>query len=200
MLEIVPLAIFNFLRYLHLIIMKLTEIEKELKGRLDFFRMTELSFFTANGKVKCGDLISLCRHQDQQIAFRASWVLEFFAHDKPELFINHLPDFLVLYPKILNQSVQRCFTKILMLLTAKKFLVAHSISPVIFDECLSASFDWLINPKTPVAVQANALDVIFQLSPYHDWVLEELKVILQDKLVSGSPALTSRAKRILKKK
>lgn len=179
--------------------MKQIEIAQRLKARLDFDGMVELSSLTAKGKASCEDLIDLCGHPDQQVAFRASWVLEFFAASKSEMFLKYLSQFLTLYPKICNQSVQRSFTKILMLLTKRKFMLVQKLNPAMFDECLSASFDWLINPKTPVAVQANALDVIFQLSPYHDWILEELKVILEQKLTSGSPALISRAKRVLKK-
>lgn len=178
--------------------MKKSEIEKQLKNKLDFDGMIQLSFLTANGNVKCEDLISLCDNPDQQVAFRASWVLEFFAHANSETFLSHLTGFLALYPKVTNRSVQRCFTKVVMMLTEKKFLLAQRLKASKFDECLSASFDWLMDSKTPVAVQANALELIFQLSPHHDWVLEELKVILQQKLVSGSPALISRAKSILK--
>ncbi len=178
--------------------MKLIEIQEKLKSRLNFDGMVELAHLTAHGKIKYEDILNLCDYQDQQIAFRASWVLDFFAHANTDMFLTQLSRFLKLYPNVSNQSVQRNFTKIMMLLTEKKFMRMQQLEHTIFDDCLTASFDWLINPKTPIAVQANAIDVVFQLSPYHDWVLDELKVILQQKLVSGSAALTSRAKKVLK--
>lgn len=178
--------------------MRLNEIEEKLKSRLDFHAMKELASGISTKEVKCQDLIALCAHHGPQLAFRASWVLAFVAHTNPVSFLPHLTEFLILYPKATNQSVQRNFTKILMLLTSRKFMLANRLNAAIFDDCLTASFDWLLHPTTDVAVQANALEAIFQLTPFHDWILDELKVILQQKLVSGSPALVSRAKRILK--
>jgi hypothetical protein len=87
----------------------------------------------------------------------------------------------------------------MMQLTDEKFMRKAKFKASVFDECLTVSFDWLLNRETPVAVQCNALDIIFQLSPYHDWIIEELAVILEQKLVSNSPALLSRSKKILKR-
>lgn len=179
--------------------MNLIEIERTLQNRLGFNEMLILAKLTASGKINCREMIGLCNHNNPQIAFRASWVLDAVSTVNLDAFIVHLSDFLELYPTITNASVQRSFTKIMMLLTQEKLMRNQGLKPKSFEECLGATFDWLLNPKTPVAVQSNALEVVFQLSPYYDWVLEELTVILEEKLVSSSPALISRAKRLLKK-
>ncbi|WP_017257847.1 hypothetical protein [Pedobacter arcticus] len=179
--------------------MDLIQIERALQNRLGFNDMLIFAKLTASSKINCRDMMSLCIHKNPQIAFRASWVLDTVTVLDLDVFLVNLSVFLELYPTITNSSVQRCFTKIMMLLTASKLINTVGNEPDRFEECLSATFDWLLNPKTPVAVQSNALEVVFQLSPYYDWVLEELTVMLEEKLVSSSPALISRAKRLLKK-
>ena len=174
------------------------QIEQKLQHRLDFDGMFDLACGTADKKIKCTDIIDLCNYQNQQIAFRASWVLEFAFGLNNQIFLRQLPAFLNLYPKIKNSSVQRNFTKIMIQLTEEKFMGKAKLKPSIFDESLTATFEWLLNSETPVAVQANTLEIIFQLSAYHYWVLEELTVILEQKLISGSPALLSRSKKILR--
>lgn len=178
--------------------MKIAEIEHKLKSHLNFDGMVEIAYAVGNADASCKDVISLCKHKDQQVAFRASWTLDFIAAVYTELFLVNLSDFLKLYPTVKNLSVQRCFTKVMMMLTERKFMHTQNFNSKIFDDCFTATFDWLIDSKTPLAVQCNAMDIVFQLSPYHNWVVEELTVILQQKLISGSPALISRSKKILK--
>lgn len=86
-----------------------------------------------------------------------------------------------------------------MRLTKKDLMHFYRLKPDDFDSILEATFDWLINPKTPLAVQCNAMDIVYRLSPYHDWIKEELKVVLEQKLLVKSAALNSRTKRVLKK-
>lgn len=64
---------------------------------------------------------------------------------------------------------------------------------------VTAVFEWLIDPSTPVAVLANCMDILYAFSGEFDWIREELGyqlVILMDR---GSPALNSRGKRVFKK-
>lgn len=178
-------------------IMDLTDIELLLKSRLDFEKMQALAFTLGQDKAKCEFVIELCVNPDPQIAFRASWVVACFAYLKPDLFVNYLQAVLNSYPKLKNPSVQRSFSKIIMLFSKKEMMHKYQLMPNVFDNSLDASFDWLLDSQTAVAVQANVAEIIFQLSPYHDWVLEELTIILQNKLVHGSQALKSRAKKIL---
>lgn len=175
-----------------------SQIEQKLGTRLCFDEMRDLAMLILNRHSCITEILILCDHQNKQIAFRASWTLEFIAYNDSKRFLKHLNDFIKLYPIITNQSVQRSFSKILMMLTRESIIKTENIDPHIFDECMSTTFDWLLNPKTALAIQCNALDVLFNLSHYHHWILDELKVILQDKLISNSPALISRSTRLLK--
>jgi len=67
------------------------------------------------------------------------------------------------------------------------------------DTLIEGSFDWLIDPETPVAIQCNCMDVLCNLSEKEDWIADELRNILEQNLLSDSPALLSRTKSVLKK-
>ena len=145
------------------------------------------------------DVLDLCFHDKDKIVFRAAWLLEHVEVSSPERFKSVLINFIKCYPNQINWSAQRHFTKIMMRLTRKDLMNFYRLKPDDFDLIIEATFDWLINSKTPLAVQCNAMNIIYQLSPYHEWVKEELKIVLEQKLLVESAALTSRAKRVLKK-
>jgi hypothetical protein len=86
-----------------------------------------------------------------------------------------------------------------MRISEKKWMVYYQLTYSDLENCLNTSFEWLINPKTQVAVKCNCIDIIYHLLEYEDWMLEELKLILEKNLLSNSPALLSRTKKILKK-
>ncbi len=134
--------------------MDVAQIEQKLHERLNFDEMVTLAMLTANGSIACKHIIDLCTHQNQQIAFRASWTLEYIAVIKLEVFIGCFKYFLQLYPKIINYSVQRSFTKIMMLLTKERLIISEGLKAAEFEECLGATFDWLLNPKLQLSYKA----------------------------------------------
>lgn len=154
---------------------------------------------TLDGKYAVANVLDLCFNPNAQIAFRAAWLLENIEKLSAQHFLTICSDFMQRYTKQNNLSGQRHFTLIMMRLTKADGMRFYKLKPEDFDEVLAATFLWILNPKTPVAVQCNAIDVIFQLAKYHEWVLDELKVILEKNLVSNSAALISRSKRILKR-
>ncbi|WP_304068556.1 hypothetical protein [Pedobacter glucosidilyticus] len=159
----------------------------------------DLALQVKNGFILIDDVLALCFHQDKQIAFRAAWLLEYAEITAPDVFKPQVYHFLALYKTTDNASVQRHFSKIGMRLVHPHWCDFYHLSTQDLSNLLEPSFDWLINPKIPVAVKCNCLDIIYALSDKHDWTLEELKVVLQDFLTSSSPALISRAKRVLYK-
>ncbi|WP_026903099.1 hypothetical protein [Pedobacter glucosidilyticus] len=152
-----------------------------------------------SSSISMDDVLQLCFQQDKQIAFRAAWLLEYAEIEAPAVFKPLVHHFLKLYKTTDNPSVQRHFSKIGMRLVHRKWKDFYQLTTQDLSILLEPSFDWLINPKVPVAVKCNCLDIIYALSDEQDWTLEELKVVLQDFLTSSSPALISRAKRVLYK-
>lgn len=142
------------------------------------------------------DLIDLSFYPDPQIAFRATWILEYAFTFNRDSFVVCLPEFLNAYLKQNNNSCRRQYTKILMGLSEKgsNYLEEYDLS-----ELVEVTFEWLIDPETPVAVQVNCLDILFNLSNRYDWIEDELKAQIVFLLKDGTAAMQSRGKNLLKK-
>jgi len=147
-----------------------------------------------------GDLISLSLYPHNEIAFRASWVLEQFLYCRWEDLISLIPEFITGYLIQKNPSCQRHFTKIMMYLTEAGS--QKEIKPLLNEyqeQIIEITFDWLIDPQTPVAVQVNCMDILLHFGKEQAWINEELRSQVQFMLKDGSAAVQSRGKLILKK-
>ncbi len=165
-------------------------------------KMPVLEAFAADMKIPTASWHALCYdRRDDSIAFRAAWVLEYIAAHYPERFIPVFADFLSMLPSQRNRSCQRHFTKILMIITDPKAPENYRDAYLCADrERLAETvFGWLIDPHTPVAVQVNCLDVLYNLISEFDWIKDELKQQTEFLLRDGSAAMQSRGKRILVK-
>jgi len=146
------------------------------------------------------DFIDFSLKPLNELAFRSSWVLEQMFYLRKESFLLSIGDFLTAYPLQENQSCQRHFTKIMMVLTEPGFnqgqffwIVENQV------QIIETTFDWLINPKTPVAVRVNCMDILLNFSSKEAWIADELRSQVQFMLRDGSAAVQSRGKRILTK-
>jgi hypothetical protein len=141
------------------------------------------------------NLIDLSFHSEPEIAFRSAWVLENAFLLNPDSLSPHQPYFLNAYLAQKNRSCQRHYTKILMYLSKGQKL--HEGYDV--ESLINTTFEWLIDPKTPVAVQVNCMDILFNLKHCCDWLEEELKSQIVFLLKDGTAAMQSRGKKLLLK-
>lgn len=146
------------------------------------------------------DLISLSLYPQNEIAFRASWVLEQVLYYRWDDLVPFLPDFISGYLIQKNRSCQRHYTKIMMYLTdsGSEIGIRHLLNEY-QEQIIEITFDWLIDPQTPVAVKVNCMDILLQFGKKQAWITEELSSQVQFLLKDGSAAVQSRGKRILKK-
>ncbi|WP_353136407.1 hypothetical protein [Pseudopedobacter sp.] len=150
--------------------------------------------------VKIRDIYNLSlEHDDPQVVFRAAWVLENVYVYYPSAFDNIQRLFLRDYSKQKNRSAQRIYSKIAMHISQPVQSFMNQVKHENLDTLIEGSFDWLIDPETPVAIQCNCMDVLCNLSKKEDWIAGELRNILEQNLLSNSPALLSRTKSVLKK-
>ena len=147
-----------------------------------------------------GDLISLSLYPQNEIAFRASWVLEQVLYYRWDDLVPFLPDFVSGYLIQKNRSCQRHFTKIMMHLTDSGSNT--EIKPMIMEhqeQIIEITFDLLIDTHTPVTVKVNCMDILLHFAKEQPWIPDELRSQVQFLLKDGSAAVQSRGKRILKK-
>lgn len=166
------------------------------------FKMPILTEFATDATIPATSWHALSYdQQDDSIAFRAAWVLEYIAAHYRERFMPVFADFLSALPNQRNRSCQRHFTKILMMITDPQAPDSYRDAYLQADrEHLAETvFGWLIDPGTPVAVQVNCLDILYNLIREFEWIKDELKQQTEFLLRDGSAAMQSRGKKILAK-
>lgn len=173
----------------------MTTLELELSRRQTKGRAAGLASLCLRGKFKIRDLIDLCFHRDQMLAFHAAWVLEnvFLSggagRDDWEYFFQH-------YTRQNNGSCQRHFTKIAIHFFTRVGL-DHQID---IESVIERTMEWLAGEDTPLAVKANCIDILYALRDREDWLREELTFQLEHILRhSNSASLQSRGKKFLGK-
>lgn len=122
------------------------------------------------------DVLDLTFHPEEQIGFRAAWILENIYVANPIRFVPHLSYFLDRFSLQNNLSARRHFAKILAMLThknapveVKEFLVSYDT-----ESLVETTFAWLIDDDVPVAIKSHCLNILANFCPKHHWIRDEL--------------------------
>ena len=169
------------------------ELLEALKETLLKVKMQKLTDLCIKESYSYRDLIDLTFYHEEEIAFRAAWILESCLKHFAERFDPEIPYFLDCYPRQDNHSCRRHYTKIMMQLLKTR---PASIEPCT-DQIVEATFEWLANERVPVAVKANCMTILFVLRKKHDWIEEELKAQIEFLMKNGTAGIQSRGKKIL---
>ena len=198
----IPIGIFCLLLRFHPADMDKPTLFDQFVAKKVKMSMPNLAILAADEAIPATRWHMLCYdQQDASVAFRAAWALEYIATHYPERFVPVFMDFLFRLPSQGNPSCQRHFTKILMLITHAKAPERYRDLYLRADRerLVETIFGWLIEPQTPVAVQVNCLDILFNMTPEFPWIKDELKQQTEFFLRDGSAAMQSRGKKILAK-
>jgi len=179
------------------------QLKREIATRLTKAKVNELVTLGGQNAFSIADLFEHCFDQDKTIAFHAAWVLEYTAEKFPEKFIPFLAEFIEALPMQHIDSCQRHFAKIVLQFTSPKAKKIHQaafgeLSANLHELLVETMFDWLIDPKTPVAVRVNCMEILCYRVSAYPWIREELTAQMLFYLKDGSAAIQSRGKRLLK--
>jgi len=185
----------------------MTMDEQTLKDRLiaskaNQIRIPDLSALGEDARVPMAELHEFCYdEQNPKLAFRAAWLLEYIATHHPERFMKVSDVFMARLASQKNPSCQRHFTNILRHLTHKRAPTPYQglLRSINREQLVETVFNWFIDPHTPVAVQANCMDVLLHMSGEFEWIRDELKLQIEFLLRDGSAAIQSRGKKTLEK-
>ena len=148
-----------------------------------------------------GELVSICFTPSDKNNHKACWILEFVSYEELLWLQPHL-DFFCSNLKVLkDESSMRPIAKVVQLLVKshyKKNENGIKLSEENLQDCIEASFDWLIN-DTKVATKAYSIRTLYILGNYYDWIHPELKVIIDKDFGDHSAAYKAVAKEVLKK-
>ena len=147
------------------------------------------------------DLIDLSFNTNQQIGFRAAWILEQIYSNHNERFLPHTRYFLDRLCKQKNLSALRHFVKIFAFMTDKKARaeLKEILDDFDLDQVVSTVFSWLIEENIPVAVKAHCLDILSNLSVKQPWIKPELLETMDYLISKESIAFFARVKKVRKR-
>lgn len=159
-----------------------------------------LSAVLGEKRFAINDLIDISFHTNQQIGFRASWILEHLILEQPDRILPCLDYLLQKFPEVSNSSCKRHYTKILMHLTSHKVKgnLGDAIALRNLEMVAETCFDWLINPETAIAVKAFCCEVLYNLKDRYDWINEELSEQIRFMMKNGSPGIRAKGRKLLK--
>jgi len=125
-----------------------------------------------------------------RITQRAAWPLSYCVERHPELIKPHF--------KTLLDMLKRTNTHVAVRRNIVRLLQFVEVPGRYRGRVATLCFDLLQDKRQPVAVRVFAMAVLADLVVYEPALAGELKIVIEDNLVYGSPAFTSRAKKVLK--
>lgn len=137
---------------------------------------------------------------NDRTTFRACWVLEHMLLRQPNLLKEYKIQIINIFLDSNNWSALRSISKLIMALLKNPLRYVFYRDKEIEGYLLDKTFSILSDKDCPIAVRCNAYDIAFMIGLEEEYILRELKTQIHfDLEKSSTPALRSRAKKILKK-
>ena len=136
-------------------------------------------------------LFQLLFDEDEKVAWRAAWACSKISEQKPDLFTQQqIDEIVILSLSTLYGGVRRGCLSMLF------YLPLPNPIPV---ELINCSFDWMVSPKSPIAVQAYAMKILYRICLQEpDLKLELIAFLETIDYQSYSAGFNSTRKNILK--
>lgn len=147
------------------------------------------------------ELVSIAFSPSDKNNHKACWILEFVSYEELIWLQPHLEFFCSNLKHLKDESAIRPIAKVVQLLVKshyKKDENSISLSEDDLQNCIEASFDWLIN-DVKVATKAYSIRTLYVLGNHYEWIHPELKIILNKDFSNHSAAYKAVAKEVLKK-
>ena len=135
-------------------------------------------------------LMQILFTENPSIQLRASWVVTRITDKYPHLLIPYVKRIIQHLPLFKHTGICRNLLRQLATIPIPK-----SLQGKLFD----ISYGWLKSMEQPIAVRANCMEILYQLSIQEPDLQAELKLLMEDKVNDPSPGIRSRCQRILKK-
>ena len=166
-------------------------------------KRAEMASLVSNNSDLIAPLLAIAFTVNDPISSKACWVLEFTAKEKLNFIFPYLDEFTSKLNFVHLDSSVRPMAKICEYLIKSYFSKTPNITQKVINELhleriTTACFDWLITNQK-VAAQAYSMTCLLLLGKKFDWILPELKIILEQNYAQGSAAYKARARLTLAK-
>lgn len=171
-----------------------------LKSPLHKTKVEQLAETASAESFSLKELIDLTFHSEEQVAFRAAWILEYVYCRCSERLLADAGYFLNRFHLQDNLSARRHYGKILALMTKKNApqAVKQFIEGYETEQLVDIAFSWLIDDNVPVAIKSHCLNILANLSTKHNWIREELLQTMDFLVDKESVAFYAKVKQIRK--
>lgn len=134
------------------------------------------------------ELIALFLGNEYRVTQRAAWVVAHCIEAHPWLVKKHLKSMIENLQNTVHDAVKRNTIRILQFVEIPEDLLG-----ITAEIC----FSFLNSAKSPIAIKAHAMSVLFEIVKKYPDLKEELKVSIEEQMPFGSAGIVSRGKRIL---
>lgn len=133
-------------------------------------------------------LFQLVFSHDLRVAWRSCWIIDHASKDHPELLANKLPEMINGLLTMTNVSLKRQFTRILC-----RYQIPEIYLGVLINRCFE-----LLAPSEAIAVRANAMQLLFNISRDIPDLKGELTLVIENLIEEGGSAgFLNRSHRLL---
>lgn len=146
--------------------------------------------YVGDDKRRFAALIRLFFKGEYRITQRAAWPLSYCVRAHPELIGP--------YFKPMLDNLGRKDIHVAVIRNTVRLLQDVSIPKKYHGRVMNTCFDFLQSAETPVAVKAFSLTILANLTRAYPDIRGELRLIIEEQWEHATPAIRSRAKRILK--
>lgn len=176
------------------------QLLEELQTTLSKNKVALLAQIAAKQANAVEAIIALTFHPEEQIGFRAAWILENVYTNNPQEFVPSVTYFLDNFSRQNNLSARRHYGKILALITKKN--APSEIKTILeiydTDQLVETTFAWLIDNNVPVAIKSHCLNILANFCQKHPWIKEELIQTMEYLVDMESIAFFAKVKQIRK--
>lgn len=171
-----------------------------IKTTLSKSKVEKLASIASDPTFCVKDLIDLSFYHDEQIGFRAAWILESVYSNHQHRFLPSTDYFLQKLQLQQNLSALRHYVKILAFITKKNASVEMKeiIKNYDTEKLVEVAFTWLIDDKVPVAVKSHCLNILANLNAKHNWIKAELTETMDFLIDKESVGFFAKVKQIRK--
>ncbi len=147
-------------------------------------------------------LLTKMKSIDNENSSFSARILELSCKENLEIIIPFLDTFCKLLNKVKLNGVIRVCSKICELLMIEYFIknnykFTSSLQNEHFEKIIKAGFIWMITDQQ-IAIQAYTMQSLYLLGIKYDWIHNDLAIIIERNIPTGSTGYQNRGRKILK--
>lgn len=150
-----------------------------------------IAAYACTSKKTFAELMKLYSGNDVVLAQRAAWSVDKAARIRPDLITPYIGD--------LVKAIQQKNVHDAVIRNAVRILEELEIPEIYHGEVMNTCFGFIEDPSKPPAIKAFSLTILANLAKHYPEIKAELKLIIEERWDTETPAFKSRGGKILKK-